>query len=153
MIKTILSVVIMLDFTTSTALADEFLAIPRPRIKGNNYLVVIDLAKPDAVPKESIRCEAALPLYILEMAEAATRVEQELVVRVKAKIITDAKGKTRASKVEVLMVCLLPKSSLQHLSSLRDWDKYSEPLPNERLASDAPVQGPVEAKPDPEDPF
>jgi hypothetical protein len=110
------------------AAAEEFWVIADARLKGDDYLFVLDPEKPKP-PYRRLRCRVSLPLYVEEMAKAAERVKGSLVLRVRAQPVAEPSGES-VEEVRILMVTLLPKESWAALAKLKDW-KSAEPLPDE----------------------
>ena len=131
MCKCVILVIATWCLMQMTACADEFWAVADAKLKGDDYLYVVNVEKPDP-PFRRLRCRSSLPLYVEEMARAAERVEGQILLRVRATIVAEPSGE-RVEDIKILMVCLASKESYPLLTAIKKWEQYPQALPEEKV--------------------
>jgi len=134
----VLGLSLMFVFMMSTAVAhsEEFWAAVYARGKGDDFLQIIEPARPEA-PRRRLRCTTSLPPYIEEMAESAKRVNGTLILRVRANVLSEQRGE-HADSLKILMVCLLPDQSRPLLDQINGWAQLGAALPEDRTTDPFP---------------
>jgi hypothetical protein len=113
----------------SLARGEEFWALVTARGKGDDYLWVIDVTKPE-LPGRRLRCETTLPRYVEDTASAAERIKADVLVRCEGTVIAE-RGGERVQELKIKMVCIAPRKNYPLLGEMKSWASYAQALPDE----------------------